>query len=100
MSDSGRAIGDCRHGRTRDYCPDCLRDERDAWRNALVSVWYFTSMDKLQSSSDHIQAIRELVEIAQEELQREVCARYRPHPGPVREMKCPVCDKEWPSHVR
>ena len=28
MSDSGRTIGDCKHGRgrTREWCVDCLRD--------------------------------------------------------------------------
>lgn len=26
MSDSGRCIGDCKHGKTPDWCPHCLRE--------------------------------------------------------------------------
>ncbi len=26
MSDSGRQIGDCKHGRTRQHCPECDPD--------------------------------------------------------------------------
>lgn len=27
MSDSGRVLGDCRHGRTPEWCCECLRAE-------------------------------------------------------------------------
>ncbi len=30
MSDSGRVLGDCKHGHTREWCVDCLRNALDA----------------------------------------------------------------------
>jgi hypothetical protein len=29
MSDSGRQIGDCEHGKSRDYCYECLRRDKE-----------------------------------------------------------------------
>lgn len=31
MSDSGRQIGDCKHGKNKEYCLDCCKDwQREA----------------------------------------------------------------------
>lgn len=38
MSDSGRQIGDCKHARRREICPECTCDERIRAALTFVSV--------------------------------------------------------------
>lgn len=39
MSDSGRQIGDCKHGRLgREWCIECLREENHKMRNGLMEI--------------------------------------------------------------
>lgn len=67
------------------------RPLREEWRNALVYVWYFTAMDKSSLPGDQLERIKELVDVAYGEMEREVITRHQA-PGTVAEMRCPVCE--------
>lgn len=50
MSDSGRQIGDCRHGRTREYCADCLRAEVEMLTGLLFRAVSFVDDETISGA--------------------------------------------------
>lgn len=69
------------------------RPLREEWRNALVYVWYFCAMDKSSLPGERLERIKELVDVASAELEREVMARHRA-PDTAAGRRCPVCEGE------
>ena len=65
MSDSGRQIGDCRHGRNPEWCIDCLRAERD--RLAVENAAYWRAANRIRNATtdeEEAAACEDLVRIS------------------------------------
>lgn len=52
LSDSGRVLGDCRHGFTRSACPDCSVIDNLKWSVINLN----TEVSKLRAENDRLRA--------------------------------------------
>lgn len=67
MSDSGRVLGDCRHGRSRDNCVECLEAEAARLRSGLAEA-----MKLLVAGKGHLNAA-----IEQSQSWKNLCERWQ-----------------------